>query len=58
MADEIRPAVGEWYKDTEGHIFEVVAMDEDENYIEIQHFGGGNGGTTRRLVRAVRRFGT
>jgi hypothetical protein len=39
MSDEIRPAVGEWYKDTEGHIFEIVAMDE-ENYIEIQHFGG------------------
>lgn len=40
MSEEIRPAVGEWYKDTEGHIFEVVAMDEDENHIEIQFFGG------------------
>ena len=40
MSEEIRPKVGEWYKDTEGQIFEVVAMDEDENYIEIQYFGG------------------
>ena len=40
MSEEIRPVVGEWYKDTEGQIFEIVAMDEDENYIEIQYFGG------------------
>jgi hypothetical protein len=40
MAEEIRPIVGEWYKDTEGQIFEIVAMDEEENYIEIQYFGG------------------
>jgi hypothetical protein len=40
MAEEIRPIVGEWYKDTEGQIFEIVAMDEEENHIEIQFFGG------------------
>jgi hypothetical protein len=40
MSEEIRPVIGEWYKDADGHIFEVVAMDEEENYIEIQHFGG------------------
>lgn len=40
MSEPIRPAVGEWYQDTEGQIFEVVAMDEDENHIEIQYFGG------------------
>jgi hypothetical protein len=40
MAEEIRPIVGEWYKDTEGQIFEIVAMDEEENYIEVQYFGG------------------
>ena len=40
MSEEIRPIVGEWYKDTEGHIFEVVAMDEVDNYIEIQFFDG------------------
>ena len=40
MSEEIRPTVGEWYKDIEGHIFEVVAMDEGENYIELQFFDG------------------
>ena len=40
MSEEIRPIVGEWYKDTEGQIFEIVAMDEEDNYIEIQYFGG------------------
>jgi hypothetical protein len=40
MAEEIRPIVGEWYKDTEGQIFEIVAMDEEDNYIEIQFFDG------------------
>jgi len=40
MSEEIRPVVGEWYKDTEGHIFEIVAMDEEDNFIQIQYFGG------------------
>lgn len=40
MSEEIRPLVGEWYKDAEGQIFEVVAMDEEDNYIEVQYFGG------------------
>ena len=40
MSEEIPPRVGEWFKDAEGHIFEVVAMDEEENHIEIQYFGG------------------
>jgi len=38
-ADE-RPMVGEWYKSVEGNRFEVVAVDEEEETIEVQHFGG------------------
>ena len=40
MASELQPIVGEWYRTYEGQTFEIVAMDEDENYIEIQYFGG------------------
>jgi hypothetical protein len=34
------PRVGHWYKDVSGDLFEVVAYDEDEGTIEIQHFDG------------------
>jgi hypothetical protein len=37
---EVFPVVGQWYEDYEGRAFEVVAIDEEENYIEIQYFGG------------------
>ena len=37
----IRPVVGNWYQDSElGSIFEVVAYDEDEQTVEIQHLDG------------------
>ena len=37
----IRPSVGSWYQDTElGSIFEVVAFDEEEETVEIQHLDG------------------
>lgn len=40
MSEDIRPIVGNWFRDNEGNIFEVVAMDEDDNHIEIQYFEG------------------
>jgi len=36
---ELRPEVGEWYQNVEdGRLFEVVAIDEEEDTIEIQYF--------------------
>lgn len=34
------PAVGNWYQTTDKQDFEVVAIDEEEGFIEIQYFGG------------------
>lgn len=34
------PRVGEWYKRPNGSLFEVVAIDEDDGTIEVQHFDG------------------
>lgn len=35
------PDVGHWYKDQEyNYIFEVVATDDSQHSIEIQHFAG------------------
>lgn len=34
------PRVGEWYKHPSGALFEVVAIDEDDGTIEVQHFDG------------------
>lgn len=37
----IRPQVGRWYKDLElGQIFEVVAIDEDLDAVEVQMLEG------------------
>jgi hypothetical protein len=35
----IEPIVGDWYR-SHGQLFEVVAVDEDEDIIEIQHADG------------------
>jgi hypothetical protein len=35
-----RPAIGEWYRFNGGDSFEVVAFDDDDGTIEIQHFDG------------------
>jgi hypothetical protein len=35
-----RPNVGEWYRQSGGSLFEVVAKDEDDGTIEIQYFDG------------------
>ena len=34
------PVVGEWYRSYDGSLMEVVAIDLDEGYIEVQHFDG------------------
>lgn len=38
MNNEQEPVVGQWYRDNEGHFFEIVASDEDT--IEIQYYDG------------------
>jgi hypothetical protein len=40
MAQRIEPVLGDWYKDSESQIFEIVALDQDERTIEIQYFDG------------------
>lgn len=34
------PAIGRWYRRTNGQLFEVVAVDEDDATIELQFFDG------------------
>jgi hypothetical protein len=34
------PIVGDWYRRTGGELFEVVAVDEEDGTIEVQHFDG------------------
>ncbi len=41
MATRLLPEVGHWYTHRDkGQMFQVVAYDEDEGYIEIQDFDG------------------
>ncbi len=38
---DVDPIIGNWYRNQEtGNDFEVVALDEDAQTIEIQHFDG------------------
>ncbi len=34
------PQIGRWYRRTNGQIFEVVAVDDDDGTIELQFFDG------------------
>ncbi len=34
------PAIGNWYQTVEGEILEVVALDKDEQSIEVQFYDG------------------
>jgi hypothetical protein len=34
------PIVGDWYRRTNGSLFEVVEIDRDDGTIEVQHFDG------------------
>lgn len=41
MDNEIQPTVGSWYQYMpQGRTFQVVAVDDDESVIELQHFDG------------------
>jgi hypothetical protein len=35
-----RPVVGDWYRRINGSLFEVVAVDRDDDTVEVQHFDG------------------
>jgi len=34
------PEIGGWYRDLEGRLFEVVACDDSDGAIDIQHYDG------------------
>ena len=38
--NSIRPVVGEWYRGGTNELFEVVAIDDQDQTIEIQYFDG------------------
>ncbi|MGD8378288.1 MAG: hypothetical protein PVJ40_02065 [Gammaproteobacteria bacterium] len=38
--EPILAIVGEWYRDAHGQVFEVVAVDDDDQTVEIQYFDG------------------
>jgi hypothetical protein len=41
MRDELEPVAGNWYTHRDkGHTFQVVAVDQDRDMIEIQYFDG------------------
>jgi hypothetical protein len=36
----MKPSVGQWYRGITNELFEVVALDEEDETIEIQYFDG------------------
>ena len=34
------PQIGHWYRRTNGSLFEVVALDQDDDTVEVQFFDG------------------
>ena len=40
MAQSPDPEIGNWYRGLNGLIFRVVAIDDDDATVEIQHFEG------------------
>lgn len=38
--DTVLPIIGQWYRLDDYIVFEVVAMDRDDQTIEIQHYDG------------------
>jgi len=38
--DAMKPIVGQWYRGVTNELFEVVAVDEGDETIEIQYFDG------------------
>ena len=40
MATEYEPRIGDWYRTVSGDNFEIVALDADDETLEIQYFDG------------------
>ena len=40
MANEYQPRIGDWYKNSRGDDFEIVAIDDDDGTLEVQYFDG------------------
>jgi len=40
MTFKSAPRIGDWYKNTIGDAFEVVAQDEDDDTLELQYYDG------------------
>lgn len=40
MPTSFEPRVGDWYQQIGGETFEVVAVDNDDQTVEVQYFGG------------------
>jgi len=40
MNFEYAPRVGDWYKNTVGDAFEVIAQDDDDDTLELQYYDG------------------
>lgn len=40
MATEYEPRIGDWYRTASGDNFEIVALDPDDETLEIQYFDG------------------
>jgi hypothetical protein len=36
----VTPQAGDWYRDGDGPMFEIVMVDEDEWFLEVQYFDG------------------
>ncbi|MFQ5643899.1 MAG: DUF6763 family protein [Thiogranum sp.] len=40
MNFEYAPKIGDWYKNTIGDAFEVIARDDDDDTLELQYYDG------------------
>ena len=40
MSFEHAPKIGDWYKNTIGDAFEVIAQDNDDDTLELQYYDG------------------
>jgi hypothetical protein len=40
MTSEPTPRIGDWYKTAAGERFEIVALDEDDDTLELQYYDG------------------
>ena len=54
MNNELDPIVGNWYRHLDkGQMFQVIALDDDEGLIELQHFDGDIEEVTLRIWRSM-----